>query len=100
MVTISLEVSPELAKRLSKVQDRLPEIIELGLRQLEQENFEAIKEAQLVPKQQILKTLHSTGIVTLPKPKNRAKPRERYTPIKAGGPPASEMIIKERRDQA
>ena len=37
MVTISLEISDELARRLTLLQDRLPEIIELGLRHLEVE---------------------------------------------------------------
>lgn len=78
------------------LQDRLPEIIELGLRQL----AAARKPAADYPlaKQQALDALASTGIVTLPTPAVQRKARVRRTPIMAGGAPASEMIIAERRE--
>lgn len=95
MVTIPLQLSNELARQVMPLQDRLPEIIELGLRQLT-----AIRKAEITypqAKQQVLDALASTGIVTLPTPSAQRKARARRTPINAGGPPASEMIIMERR---
>jgi hypothetical protein len=95
MVTIPLRLPNELARQVMPLQDRLPEIIELGLRQVA-----AVWKAEAdypQAKQQVLDALASTGIVTLPTPAARRKTRVRRTPIQAGGPPASEMIIAERR---
>ena len=95
MVTIPLQLPNELARQILPLQDRLPEIIELGLRQLA-----AIRKAEIAyphAKQQVLDAFASTGIVTLPTPSAQRKTRVRRTPIKAGGLPASEMIVAERR---
>lgn len=97
MITIPLQLPNDLARRVLPLQNRLPEIIELGLRQIVTE-----KEADddhLTARQQALDALASTGIVTLPAPRSASgrKARGRRTPIKAGGPPASEMMIAERR---
>jgi hypothetical protein len=95
MVTIPLQLSNELARQVMPLQDRLPEIIELGLRQLA-----AVRKAEIAyppAKRQALDALASTGIVTLPTPAAQRKARTRRAPIKAGGPPASEMIVAERR---
>ena len=97
MITIPLQLSNELARRVMLLQDRLPEIIELGLRQVEAESGSGAGDSQA--KQRVLGALASTGIVTLPAPAARSKARARRTPIKAGGPPASEMIIAERRGE-
>ena len=94
MITIPLQLPNELAKRVMPLQDRLLEIIELGLRQVETAGKAGASDSQA--KQRILDALASTGIVTLPAPAARSKARARRTPIKAGGPPASEMIIAER----
>jgi len=96
MITIPLQLSNELARRVMLLQDRLPEIIELGLRQVEAESRTG---AGSQAKQRVLGALASTGIVTLPVPAARSKARVRRTPIKAGGLPASEMIIAERRGE-
>lgn len=95
MVTIPLQLSNDLARRVLPLQDRLPEIIELGLHQmsLKKDADEDVSAA----KQRTLDALASTGIVTLPTlaaPERR--PRRRRTPIEAGGRPASEMIIAAR----
>ena len=96
MVTIPLKVSDELAGRLLPLQDRLPEIIELGLRQIKAQ-ADADAEANLsASKARALAALASTGIVTLPEPAARLQARIRHTPIQAGGQPASEIIIKVR----
>ncbi len=97
MVTIPLQSSNELARQILPLQERLPEIIELGLRQLA-----AIREAEIAypqAKQQALDALASTSIVTLPVPSAHRKARARRTSIKVGDPSASEMIIAERRGE-
>lgn len=97
MVTIPLQLPNELATRVLPLQDRLLEMIESGLRQIEaaRENEGGCPQ----DKQQVLDALVSTGIVTLPTAAARRKARVRRTPIAAGGPPASEMIIAERRER-
>ncbi len=94
MVTIPLKIFNDLAERLLPLQDRLPEIIELGLRQIK---AQADADANLsTSKARVLAALASTGIVTLPEPAARLQARSRHTPIQASGPPASEIIIKAR----
>lgn len=95
MVTIPVELTNDLARRVLPLQDRLPEIIELGLDQM------ALKEngnkLSAPGKLQIQEALISTGIVILPNPEGREhKSRRRSAPIRTGGPLASEMIIAER----
>jgi hypothetical protein len=97
MITIPVRLSNELARRVIPLQDRLPEIIELGLRQLE---ADAQAEAGYPSaKRQVLDALASTGVVTLPVATAWRKPRARGTPITVGGRPASELIIAERRGE-
>ena len=97
MVTIAVELPDDLARQLLPLQDRLPEIIELGLRQLAVESRESIGANRATHKQRVLAALHSTGIVILPELTVWPQPRIRRTPVEAGGPPASEMIIAARR---
>lgn len=97
MITIPLQLSEELAAQVLPLQDRLPEIIELGLRQLLGKTDRAAVTGQLAIKQRVLAALDSTGVVTLPRRTGRPAARTRRPPIYAGGPPASEMIIAERR---
>ncbi len=94
MITIPLELSNDLAQRVMPFQDRLEEIIELGLREMELSRERKTNYPR--DKQQVLDALASTGIVTLPRPGARRKADARRTPILAGGPPASQMIIAER----
>lgn len=94
MVTIPVQVPDRLARRLLPLQERLVEIIELGLRQIEDTGQ---AETDLpAAKLQVWAALKSTGIVTLPGTAIRPRSRLRHTPIHAGGPPASEFIIRER----
>jgi hypothetical protein len=67
MITIPLQLPEDLAKEVLPLQDRLPEIIALGLRQWR-------KRPTLTARQQV----------------------ERQPPVRAGGKPASEIIIEER----
>jgi hypothetical protein len=97
MVTIPITVSDELAGRLRPFQDRLPEIIELGLHHIQaQTNAHDAETDSLVSKARVLAALHSTGIVTLPDIAAHLQPRTRHTPIQADGQPASEIIIQAR----
>ncbi len=96
MVTIPLKVSDELAQRLMPLQDRLPDIIEHGLRDLEAETG---VQSATASKAAVLEALQATGIVTVPDPAARLKKRTRHTPLQAGGQPASEMIVEERGAQ-
>lgn len=91
-MTIPVQLPDELAQRLLPLQDRLPEIIELGLRQLVGD--ETIVDAAHAPTQ-VIDALMATGLVTLPTSKRRRHTSRR--PVAASGPPASEMIIAERR---
>lgn len=97
MITIPVHLSDELAQRVMPLQDRLPEIIELGLQQIEAGEEQETGYPQA--KQQVLSAMASTGIVTLPAARRRP-PRLRHTPIKAGGRPASELMIAERRGES
>ena len=98
MITIPLELPNDLARRILPFQDRLAEIVELGLLQIEMSGKSEAGYPQT--KQQVLDALASTGIVTLPTPAAGRKAPARRTPIKAGGPAASQMIIAERRGEA
>jgi hypothetical protein len=97
MVTISLKVSDELARRLAPYRDRLPEIVELGLSQVESGAEEDADTNRSALKAQVLAAWRSTGLITAPESATRAGTRVRRTPVKAGGTPASELIIAERR---
>jgi len=98
MITIPVQLSDDLARRVAPLQDRLPEIIELGLRQIETD--QQAERGYSRAKQQVLDAMASTGIVTLPRAAAQREPRARRTPIVAGGRPASETIIAERRGES
>lgn len=92
MITIPVQVSDELADRLRPLQDRLPEIIELGLLQLIGGDAPV---TNTNTSSHVIEALDATGLVTFPSFKD---PRlTNRHPIEAGGPAASEMIIAERR---
>ena len=98
MITIPVQLSDDLARRVAPLQDRLPEIIELGLRQIEVDKQAEAGYSRV--KQKVLDAMASTGIVTMPRAAAQRKPRARRTPIVAGGRPASELIIAERHNTA
>jgi hypothetical protein len=94
MVTISLELPDELAERLMPLRDRLPEIIELGLRQWPDTEL-----VMLTPRQHVEHLWATTGLIVPLDPeiaRRYSKSRRRRTPIQAGGKPASEIIIEQR----
>jgi hypothetical protein len=96
MATITFEVPDELAERLAPYQDRLSEIIELGLRQIEAGTIQATETKRPHLKREVLEALYATGIVTLPERPVYPRLRDRHTPIEAGGKPACEIIIESR----
>ncbi len=90
MSTITIEISEKLAERLDAHHDRLPQILELGLSQIEVEKKPA---ADL--RERTLQVLRSTGLVRLPQPGKST--RRRRTPLNIPGKPLSEMIIEQRK---
>ncbi len=91
MITISVQLSEELAKRVLPVQDRLPEIIELGL-----ECWRG--QGPLTPRQRVERLWEASGLSMSPSPALPPRPsgtRQR-SPLRAGGKPASEIIIEQR----
>jgi len=94
MVTISLELPDELARRLTPHRDRLPEIIELGLRQ-----WQNTEPASLTPRQRVEQIWATTGLIVPLDPAivhRYPMSQERRIPIRAGGKPASQIIIEQR----
>ena len=91
MVTIPLRLPDELAKQVLPLQDRLPEIIALGLKHWQEE-------APLTPRERVEQLWDSAGVlVPLPGDSRRPKGRpRRRKPISAPGQPASEIIIEQR----
>jgi hypothetical protein len=104
MEIIQVQVSSELAQRLRPYQSELPRILEWGLRHIEGE-IEEKTGAELASETMALQTrvlaaLRRAGAVG-PDPEEMAQylagsENQRWTPIQAGGKPASEMIIEER----
>lgn len=94
MVTIPVQLSNELASRVLPLQERLPEIIELGLRHLA-DGSKAVDSSRT--REQLIETLSATGIITLPTPRRGRQPARHA--VLAGGPSASDMILAERQSQ-
>jgi hypothetical protein len=101
METIKVRVSSELAQRLRPYQSELPRILEWGLRHIEREVEEKAR-TDLAPEtmamqMRVLAALRQAGAVG-PDPEEVAQylaepENQRWTPIQAGGKPASEIII-------
>ena len=94
MVTISLEVPNELARRLTPLQDRLPEIIKPGLR-----HWQETEPAPLTPRQQVEQVWAAAGLIVPLDPaisQRYPQYRTRQSPAPAGGKPASQIIIEQR----
>ena len=96
MITIPVQLSEELAERVLPLQDRLPEIIELGLRQWR-------KQSVLTPRQRVEQLWEAQGLVE-PDASSHDRPqrtrRKRQAPVPVGGQPASEIIIEQRGGRA
>jgi hypothetical protein len=95
MITIPLQLPEDLAREVLPLQDRLPEIIALGLRQWR-------KRPALTPRQQVERLWDAAGLVTpvdVPLPGSETAATQRHPAVRAGGRPASEIIIEERGAQ-
>ena len=88
METIQVQVSSELAQQLQPHSQHLPQILEWGLRVLEQQQSEHNKVAQ---------TLLSTGFIGHLSPETSPDDRPRQPPPELSGPPVSEILLAQRR---
>jgi hypothetical protein len=94
MEIIQVQVPLELAQRLRPHYEELPQILEWGLRQLEQNQTEAERQQQLIAiLRQVGVTGPDPGTVAQYLAEQAAAP---WTPLEAGGKPASEIIIEDR----
>ena len=94
METIQIQVSSELAQQLRPHYDQLPQILELGLRHLKQQQtaVEAYQRTMAVL-QQVGASGPAIDTVAQYLAEQEADP---WQPIEAGGQPASETIIAAR----
>lgn len=92
METIKVQISSELAEQLRPYSEQLPEILELGLRHLEQKQKEQDKVHQV---------LLNTGFIQHLVTAETDEPDEpRQSPPALSGPPVSEILIAQRRGEA
>ena len=107
--TIQVQVPSELAQRLRRHYDKLPQILEWGLRHVERKTESDTPTPATEPKKthqrdDVLAALRSTGIVvdldpTLASEYRTDADQRRHIPVQVAGKPLSEMIIAERREQ-
>ncbi len=88
MITIPVQLTEELAERVRPVQDRLPEIIELGLRQWR-------KQPAPTPRQRVEQLWEAQGLVepaVQSGKRSRTTRRQRQAPIPAGANPPARSL--------
>ncbi|OGO40710.1 MAG: hypothetical protein A2Z03_02905 [Chloroflexi bacterium RBG_16_56_8] len=93
MSSITIEIPENLVDRLRPYQEQLPEILELGLYQLESG---VVARDEL--RERTLRALESTGLI-LPRDSSvseNRRNRPRQKPLKIPGKPLSEVIIEQR----
>ena len=94
MVEVTIPIPEELATELEQLRDRLPEILELGLRQLDiREQPVSVKDLRRILAQQGL-LAESEQIRTDHHAVDAAA--ERLSPLHIEGRPVSELIVEER----
>ncbi|MBI4789374.1 MAG: hypothetical protein HY782_20270 [Chloroflexi bacterium] len=91
MSSITIEIPEKLVDRLRPYQEQLPEILELGLTELENAT---VTRDEL--RERTLRALASTGLVQLPDPTASKRKRPRQKPLEIPGKPLSEIIIEQR----
>ncbi|OIO98528.1 MAG: hypothetical protein AUK03_01170 [Anaerolineae bacterium CG2_30_64_16] len=104
METIQIEVSSNLARRLQPYQNKLPRLLEWGLRVVEKETkarSDADLELEMMAVQErTITTLREAGAIgadpEIISQYLAAGDTRAWQPIAAGGKPASEMIVEER----
>lgn len=92
MSTIQLEISDELAEQLAPHQDRLVDLLRLGLQQW-QENE---RQKQQSDQAYLLQLLIESGQVIIPKPAVDTTAYIRQTPVPLTGKATSEIVIEQR----
>ena len=96
METIQVQVSSELAKQLRPYHRQLPQILEWGLRYLEQQQTDPGTQQQTLA---VLRQVGATGPDLDTMTHYLAERAAGWQPIKAGGKPASEMILESRANR-
>jgi hypothetical protein len=94
MSSITIQVPKELAIRLRPYRKNLPQILELGLAQVESK-----PESPADLRERTLRALMSTGLIqplNLTRYIQRPRNYQRRTPLKIPGKPLSEIIIEQR----
>ena len=92
MIIIPIELPDELAREVLPLQERLPEIIKLGLQYWKQQ-------APSTPRERAELLWEAAGLlepVVVSGDDHPAQDRQLRTPIHAGGQPASEIVIEQR----
>ena len=92
MHTIQLELQEPLAEKLVSYQDRLVELLELGL----QVWLERERQEQPTDRERLLWVLTASGKVKIPQPYTGGRPYVRNTPVPITGRPVSELLIEQR----
>jgi hypothetical protein len=92
MHTIQLELEEDLAARLIPYRDKLPEMLELGLQALQEQEAESRKRAR----NRMLEVLSASPGIRVPEPPNGHGLYVRHTPVQAAGEPASQIVIAQR----
>jgi len=92
MHTIQLELEEELAAKLIPYRDKLPEMLELGLRALQEREVQERQKAQ----ERVLAVLRASSEVHVPGPPNGDGPYLRHPPVEVTGQPVSEIVIAQR----
>ena len=94
MCKITIEISDALAERLSPYREQLPQILELGLM-----NLQATAPRPDDLRERTLRVLMETGLIqplNLSRYIQRPRNRPRRTPLEIPGKPLSEIIIEQR----
>ena len=93
METIQVKVSSELAQQLRPYYRQLPQILEWGLRYLEQQQTDPETQQQTLA---VLRQVGAIGPDLETMAHYLAEQAAGWQPIKVGGKPASQMILESR----
>ncbi|MEA3340815.1 MAG: hypothetical protein U9R15_12690 [Chloroflexota bacterium] len=92
MNTIQLELSDNLATTLTPYRDKLPTLLELGLR----EWLKREQQKPTVRRERMLWVLAASSRVEIPRPYIGEKPYIRRTPVPVTGKSVSELVVEQR----
>lgn len=92
MRIIHLELEDELVKKLSPHQNKLPELLELGL-QVWQERE---RQKQSMLRSDLVRTLEQSGKIQAPRPYTQEDLYLCHSPVEIDGKGVSEIVIEQR----